>query len=111
MGRRSLARAVLTVSVSMALGAVSAGAQVVTFSTSGALTGPNCVANICSVAGPAAFVFSLTYLNAASTSYLAPTLVDLGQFSTEFIPERFNFNSGGATFPTLSFTLTINQTA
>jgi len=96
------------VSAAVALGALPAAAQNVTFSTSGALTGGSgnttCLSNTCTVGG-----FSVTFVNDASTSYLAPTLVDLGQFSTAFTPGT---GSAGSTALTgVSFALTINQTA
>jgi hypothetical protein len=105
---RSVVRRAVSTSALLMLGVVPIGAQVVTFSTSGALTGGSgnttCLANTCTVGG-----FSLAFVNSASASYLAPTLVDLGQFSVSFNPA-----SGSAGFTQMTgvnFVLTINQTA
>ena len=105
MGVRKLVRAGLTAAAAVALGALPAAAQTVTYSTTGTLTGTGCASNTCTVDG-----FSLTFLNDASASYLAPSpIIDFGQFQTAFAP---NAGTAGPTaFPTLSFTLTINQTA
>jgi hypothetical protein len=86
-------------------GALPAAAQTVTYSTTGALTGTGCAANVCTAGG-----FTLSFIDAPSTSYIAPTLVDLGQFSTAFNPSS-STNVPLTAFPTLTFTLTINQTS
>jgi hypothetical protein len=105
MGVRKLVRAGLTAAAAVALGALPAAAQTVTYSTTGTLSGTGCAANVCTVDG-----FSLSFIDAPSTSYLAPTLVDLGQFSTAYNPPSA-INVPLTPFPSLSFTLTINQTA
>ena len=65
--------------------AVSISAQIVMFSTSGTFSGGTggtlCTTTQCAVDG-----FALTYSNALAADYLAPTLVDLGQFVTSFAP-------------------------
>ena len=105
MGVRKLVRAGLTAAAAVALGALPAAAQTVTYSTTGTLTGTGCAANSCTVGG-----FTLTFLNDASASYLAPSpIIDFGQFQTAFAPS--GGTAGPTTFPTLSFTLTINQTS
>jgi hypothetical protein len=90
----------------VALGALPASAQSFTFSTSGAFSGGSggtvCIAASCTAGG-----FTLSFINAPSANYLAPTLVDLGQF---------NLLAGEPSQPLTAFTgatftLTINQTA
>jgi len=76
-----------------------------TFSTTGAFSGGSggtvCGATSCTSGG-----FTLSFADAASAGYLAPTLLDLGQFSVAA--------SGGTqpltAFTGVVFTLTINQT-
>jgi hypothetical protein len=102
MGVKGFARVGLSALAGLALTALTASAQQVTYSTSGAFSGAICSATSCSAGG-----FTLSFANAPSTSYLAPTLVDLGQFVT---------TASGASQPLTaftgaSFTLTINQTA
>jgi hypothetical protein len=109
MGVRGLARAVLVSTVAVALGSLPAAAQNVTFSTSGTLTGASCVANVCTAAP-----FTLSFVNAGSNTYGAPTNVDLGSFSTTCT--GCTFGAGGAqnvtsAFSGILFTLQINQTA
>jgi hypothetical protein len=106
MGVRRITKAGLTAVAALAVGALTASAQVVTYSTTGTLTGAGCVANVCSVDG-----MSLTFQGNAAGNYLAPTLnVDLGQFVTQATP-------GGATtitpqtFSGITFTLLISQTS
>jgi hypothetical protein len=71
------------------------------FSTTGTFAGTGCVATSCTSGG-----FTLSFVDAASAPYLAPTLLDLGQFSVGA--------SGGTqpltAFTGVTFTLTINQT-
>jgi hypothetical protein len=103
MGVRKLVRAGLTAAAAVALGALPAAAQTVTYSTTGSFSGGGCTATSCVVGG-----FTLSFLNAPSTSYVAPTLVDLGQFNvlaTEPTQPVTPFPAG------IQFTLTINQTA
>lgn len=87
----------------VALTALPASAQVVTYSTNGTLTGTGCVGNTCTVGA-----FFLTFLNAPLTSYVSPTLVDLGQFQTQFTGAVDA--TGTATFGGVNFNLMINQT-
>jgi len=74
-----------------------------TGSFSGGTGGTVCTAVQCTVGG-----FTLSFSNAPSTGYIAPTLVDLGQFVTAFDP------AGGTApltaFTGVNFTLMINQT-
>ena len=105
MGILRLARATLTAAAALALGAVSASGQIVMYSTSGSFSGGTggtvCSATQCTSGG-----MTLSFANAASANYLAPTLVDLGQFSTQ---------AAGGTQPLtafngVTFMLTISQT-
>ena len=105
MGVRRLTRAGLVAAAAVALGALPASAQNLTFSTSGAFSGGSggtvCIAASCTAGG-----FTLSFTDALSANYLAPTLLDLGQFSV---------NAAGASQPLTAFTgatftLTINQT-
>jgi len=112
MGVRKLVRAGLTAAAAVALGALPAAAQTVTYSTTGTLTGSGCVSNVCTVPGATvgSGSFTLTFLNDASASYLAPSpIIDFGQFQTAFTPGTGS--TIPTSFPTLSFTLTINQTS
>ena len=105
MGVRRLTRAGLVAAAAVALGALPASAQNLTFSTSGAFSGGSggtvCIATGCTSGG-----FTLSFTDASSAGYLAPTLLDLGQFSVAA--------SGGTQpltgFTGAIFTLTINQT-
>lgn len=102
MGMRTLARAAMLSAAVAAVGAIPASAQTVTFSTSGTFSGGGCTLTACNFGG-----FTLSYTGATSTSYLAPTFVDLGSFTT--------LCSGCTTFTQSSlsgvtFTLTISQT-
>ena len=106
MGVLRLACTALTAAASLALGAASVSAQIATYSTTGSFSGGSggtvCSATACTAGG-----FTLSFADAGSTSYLAPTLVDLGQFVTQA--------AGGSdpltAFNGVMFTLTINQTA
>jgi hypothetical protein len=90
------------------LNAISLPAQIVIFSTSGTFSGGTgatvCTSAQCTVDG-----FTLSYNNAGSANYLAPTLVDLGQFVTAFSP------TGGSAaltqFTGVSFVLQVAQTS
>jgi hypothetical protein len=89
------------------LNAISLSAQVVTFSTSATFSGGTggtvCSSTQCTVDG-----FTLSYNNAGSANYLAPTLVDLGQFVTSFAPTG---GSAGLTqFTGVTFILQVVQT-
>src|SRR4051812_23785699 len=101
-------RAGLAVATAMSMGAVSLTAQVVTYSTSGAFSGgtglTTCSATQCTVDG-----FTLTFSGDAPASYMAPTLVDLGQFVTSFATD--GGTAGLTAFTGVNFTLTILQTS
>ena len=111
---RGLARAVLVGTAAVALGALSAAAQNVTYSSFGSFTGAGCTAPPAPGTGPANSctqgTFTLTFVNAGSNTYSAPTNVDLGSFSV-------TCSGCGATqitspsFSGISFTLQVSQTA
>jgi hypothetical protein len=105
MGVRGLARAVLVGAATVALGTLPAAAQNVTFSTTGLLTGGTCVANSCTVGA-----FTLTFVNAGSNLYGAPTNVDLGSFSTTCAGCTVGGPVLTSAFSGITFTLQINQT-
>ncbi|HEY6826836.1 MAG TPA: PEP-CTERM sorting domain-containing protein, partial [Gemmatimonadaceae bacterium] len=83
-------------------------AQTVTFSTAGAFGGAaGCVAAGCTFGN-----YTLSYIGASSTSYGAPTLVDLGSFSAvcNAVPAN-GTNCGTSSVPAgATFTLTVTQT-
>ena len=81
----------------------SAGAQTVTYSTTGTFTGMGCWNENCTFGG-----FNLGYTANAGSSYITPTLVDLGNFYTMANGLSQDFTSVPAG---LMFTLTLNQTA
>jgi len=99
----TIARKVLTALVASAVAASAAGAQTVTFSTSGMFSGDGCVAASCTFGG-----FTLTFGNQSSTSYLAPSLVDLGTFFTQSATSTSPATPIGGT---AMFQLVITQTA
>lgn len=110
MGVRGLARAVMVGTAAMALGSLSLAAQNVTFSTAGIFAGAGCVANVCTgVPTSGTGVFTLSFVNAGSNTYGAPTTVDLGSFSTTCTGCGGTLTS--ASFSGITFTLQINQTA
>ena len=82
-------------------------AQVVIYSTTGTFSGgtgtTTCTATQCTSGG-----FTLSFLNASAANYLAPSLIDLGQFVTQFLPD--GGSSGATVFTGVSFILTITQT-
>jgi len=100
-------RAGVVASALVAVNAVSGSAQIVMFSTSGTFSGGTggtvCTAAQCTVDG-----FTLTFSGAPAAPYLAPSLVDLGQFITSFAP------TGGSAGPTqfngVNFVLQVVQT-
>jgi hypothetical protein len=112
MGVRTLKKAGLTAAAALAFGALTASAQVVTYSTTGTFSGgtgsTTCAGDgsSCSVGG-----FTLSFINAGTASYLAPsfTLVDMGQFQTAFSPT--GGTAGLTAFTGVSFTLQITQSA
>ena len=81
---RILGRAALIGAAAIAMGALPAAAQQVTFTTIGSFSGPGCSAfvtptpNTCVQAGG----WQITYLN-GSGNVTAPTGIDLGQFSVQ----------------------------
>src|SRR5512135_1944849 len=75
MGLRRLAGTAL---VAVAVAAAPAAAQTVTFSTSGSFSGLGCSAPGCNFGG-----FVLGFTPVASNGYIAPTFVDLGDFTTQ----------------------------
>ena len=109
MGVRRLARAGLTAGVAVALGALSLGAQVVTYTTTGAFTPgvfgtTTCTSTQCTVGG-----FTLSFTSGAG-NFLAPTSnVDLGSFVTAYAPGS-DTNIGPLAFTGVQFTLMVNQT-
>ncbi len=108
MRKLAYARKAIVAGAALALSAVAASAQVVTYSTTGSFSGGTggtvCTAAQCTVGG-----FTLSFSNDASTSYLAPTLVDLGQFMTSFDPA--GGSAGMTALNGVNFTLMITQTA
>ena len=98
------ARALLAGSTALALLAVSpAGAQSVTYSTTGTFSGLGCWMENCTFGG-----FNLGYQANIGSTYRTPSLVDLGNFFTmaNGLSEDFTSVPAG-----LIFTLTLNQTA
>ena len=81
----------------------SASAQIVTYSTTGTFTGLGCWMENCTFGG-----FNLGYTANAGSSYITPTLVDLGNFYTMANGLSQNFTAVPAG---LIFTLTLNQTS
>jgi hypothetical protein len=90
------------------VGAAGAGAQVVSYTTTGTFGGGTggtvCSATQCTSGG-----FTLSFANAPSTNYMAPTLVDLGQFVTAYSPT--GGSSALTAFTGATFTLMVTQTA
>jgi hypothetical protein len=107
METRSLSRAFCAALAAVSLAAVPASAQVVTYSTSGTFSGGSgtttCTPTQCTSDG-----FTLSFQNAAPASYIAPTLVDMGQFITAVAPA--GGTSGLVAFTGVNFVLTITQT-
>jgi hypothetical protein len=101
--RNGLARAALVGAAAVVLGSISGLAQTVTFSTTGTFAGDGCSPTACPF-GP----FTLTFVNAGSNSYGAPTDVDLGSFST--VCPACTTVPATAIAAGVQFTLTINQT-
>jgi hypothetical protein len=99
-------RAIAVAIASTAL-ATAVPAQTVTYSTVGTFSGgtgtTTCTATSCTSGG-----FTLSFTNAPSSSYIAPSLVDMGQFSTAFAPT--GGTSGATAFSGVNFTLMIVQT-
>jgi len=108
MRKLSFAGKAIAAGAALSLSAVAASAQLVTYSTTGMFSGGTgttvCTAAQCTVGG-----FTLTFSNAGSANYLAPTLVDLGQFMTSFDPA--SGSAGLTAFTGVNFTLMITQTA
>lgn len=101
---RKLARAVVISAAAVALPSLPATAQVVTFSTSGAFSGAGCTASSCTFGG-----FTLAYTGVPSTSWLAPTNVFLGSFTTSC--NACTAGTSAAIPVGTTFTLTVTQTA
>jgi len=103
MAVRGITRAVVIAGTAVALGSLSAAAQTVTFSTSGAFSGA-CTGTSCAFGG-----FTLTFAPVGSNSFFSGSLVDLGSFATQCVTctpgATVNFPSG------VTFTLTVNQTS
>lgn len=83
MNVRSMARAALVSAAVTAFGAFPAAAQSVTFSTQGTFSvagggTATCTSSSCTFGG-----FTLSYVGEPSLTYLAPTDVDLGSFTTK----------------------------
>lgn len=103
MGMRTFTRAALLSAAVAVVGAIPASAQTVTFSTAGTFSGGGCTATVCNFGG-----FVLSYSDATSFSYGAPTVVDLGSFVTTC---NTCAPLTSASIPVgASFTLTITQT-
>ena len=100
---RTLARAAMLSAAVAVMGAIPATAQTVTFSTSGSFSGTGCTTTQCNFDG-----FVLSYTGATSTSYAAPTIVDLGSFTT--VCSGCSVLTQGAIPAGVTFTLTITQT-
>ena len=107
MGVRTWIRAGLAGASLSVVCAAAAAAQLVTYSTTGTFGGGT-GGTVCTATGCTSGGFTLSFQNAPSTSYLAPTLVDLGQFSTAFSPAAGT--SGPTAFTGATFTLLITQT-
>ena len=95
-------KSILSVVAASVLAASAAGAQV-TFSTTGTFAGTGCTLTSCTFGG-----FTLSFMNAPSTAYLTPSILDLGMFRTSFTG-----TSAPATgIPAgVLFTLVIDQTS
>jgi hypothetical protein len=94
----------------VAFGSLSAAAQNVTYFTTGTFAGAGCAGNICTgTPTSGSGVFTLTFVNAGSNTYGAPTTVDLGSFSTSCAGCGGTLTS--ASFSGITFTLLITQTA
>jgi hypothetical protein len=107
MGVRRITKAGLTAVAALAVGALTASAQVVTYSTSGTLTGTGCSGNVCTVDG-----LTLSFQGNPTGNYLAPTNnIDLGAFVTTANPAAGTNTVGLQSFSGISFTLLITQTA
>jgi len=105
---RTLKRAVLFGTAAMALGAMPALSQSVTFSTTGAFTGGG---GTCNASTTCTFgAYTITFTGSGSTTYLAPSLVDVGSFATGCTPIAGSCASSSPAAGT-TFTLTITQTA
>jgi len=99
---RGMLKHVRNASLVVALSAATAGAQIITFSTSGSFTGTGCAGTTCTFGG-----YTLTWTNSASSSYFSGSTVDLGTFATQAAA-----GSGLTAIPgNVMFTLMINQTA
>jgi hypothetical protein len=90
----------------VAFGALPLSAQAFTFSTSGVFSGPGGAGTVCVAANCTSGGFTLSFINAPSANYLAPTLVDLGQFNLLAVEPSQPLTA----FTGAVFTLTINQT-
>jgi hypothetical protein len=96
-----LKRAALIGAAAMAMGALPAVAQTVTFTTAGTFTGASCVANVCTGLSGWTIAF-----NNGSGNVSAPSGIDLGQFSVACPTASCAINTIAGT----TFQLTINQT-
>ena len=105
MGVSRLTRSALVGAATIALSALPAAAQQVSYTTTGTFSGTGCTATSCNFGG-----FTLAFQPIGSTvNYLAPTFVDLGQFLTSCAACAPNTT---ASIPAgVTFTLTINQTS
>jgi opacity protein-like surface antigen len=106
MGFDKWMRRTLLAAAAAASAVTTASAQLVTFSTSGVFSGGT-GGTSCTSASCTSGLFTLSYTPASSTNYMAPTLVDLGQFMTSNPDGPQPFTS----FTGVNFTLTITQTA
>ena len=100
-------RAGMIASALVAANALSVSAQIVMFSTSGSFSGGTggtiCTAAQCTNGG-----FTLTFSGAPTANYMAPTLVDLGQFVTSYSPT--GGTAGLTAFTGVGFVLQVVQT-
>jgi MYXO-CTERM domain-containing protein len=107
MRKLSFLRRAVVAGALLPVSAMAVSAQVVTYSTTGTFSGGSgttlCTPTQCTAGG-----FTLTFANAPSTGYIAPTLVDLGQFVTSFSPT--DGTSPLTAFAGVNFTLMITQT-
>lgn len=103
MRTRGIVRALIVAGAAVALSALPALAQTVTFSTTGAFSGGGCSTASCAFDG-----FTLSFTPVGSNTFMSGSLVDLGSFNTQCVSCT---NGVMQTFPSgVVFTLTINQT-
>jgi hypothetical protein len=100
-------RAGIVASALVAANAFSVSAQIVMFSTSGTFSGGT-GGTVCTVAQCTNGGFTLTFSGVPAANYMAPTLVDLGQFVTSYSPA--GGTAGLTAFSGVGFVLQVVQT-